>query len=268
MKRALLVTSFVWLGAAPAWAIMTPSVAALGWTKDGTAFVWALSFEDPESWTVVPAAGGKPVVLTKQADFDAFVAKHAMAEEPTSRPTSPDGKARVTVTGGKVEDGELRLAGKKGRVTLERGNDKGPAETYEAPGSVSVHWSPDGRRVALFYQEREVCAPTGTGDYSCNDPRREVVLLPVAGPRVQLLGKGLEPGVFERTARALETAGFAVTGEDTAQVARDFSVVYAPKALAGAARVLADAVPGGATVEVLSWKTRFDVVVALGASAK
>ncbi len=268
LERALLVASLSLLVAAPAHAIMTPTATALGWTRDGSAFVWTLGFDAPETWTVVPAYGGKPVVLSKQADFDAFAAEHPIAEEGSSGPVAPKGKAKVTVSGGSVDGDELQLPDKKAKITLERGKDRALTEEPGAPGSVSIHWSPDGRRVALFFQEREACAPTGTGDYTCNDPRREVVVLPLAGPRVQLLGKGLPPDVLDRVARALDGAGFAVTGEDTAQVARDETVVYASRALAGTGRAIAAAVPGGATVDVLSWKTRFDVVVALGASAR
>jgi hypothetical protein len=267
-RRPVLVIFLLVLGASPARAIMTPTSSVLGWTKDSTALVWTLGFDSPETWTVASAYGAKPLVLSRREDYDAFVAKHPLAEDGASGPTAPGGKTRVTVDGGSIEDDVVRIAARSGKVTLERAKDRALGEVFDQPGLVSVFWSPDGRRVALFYEERESCKPTGTGDFACNDPRREVLMLPVAGPRVQLLGKSLAPEVFDGVARALDGAGFAVTGQDMAQVARDKTVVYAPKALADAARAIAAAVPGGATVDVLSWKTRFDVVVALGASAK
>ena len=89
------------------------------------------------------------------------------------------------------------------------------------------------------------------------------VITPAAGPRIQLVGKDVAPEAFDRCFAALEKAGFAPTGQGPADTARPRAVVYAAKGFEADAKRIAAAVPGGASVEALSWKCKFDVVVAL-----
>jgi hypothetical protein len=96
----------------------------------------------------------------------------------------------------------------------------------------------------------------------------KAIIAPTTGPRIAVLGKGLQAATFGRVADALEKAGFAPTGEGPAEEARASSVVYAAKGQEAAAKKITGIIPGGATIGELSWKTPFDVVVALGASAE
>ncbi len=82
------------------------------------------------------------------------------------------------------------------------------------------------------------------------------------------LTQGPKVAAFEKAFAALEKAGFAPTHQRAAQDARNRSVVYAAKGNEMDAARIAAALPGGATVEPLTWTAQFDVVVALGHSAQ
>lgn len=131
-----------------------------------------------------------------------------------------------------------------------------------APPCKDACRSPDGKRVAHRNELRRCDEFNGCAESVV--PRFE----PARGPRIQLKSMGLAPGTEAKAAAALDTAGFAVTSWEAAQAKRATSVVYAGKGQEALAKKLAEALPGGATVEPLTWKAKVDVVVALGSSAQ
>jgi hypothetical protein len=248
----------------PAEAIMQPTCNAVGWTQDGSTFLYACGMDEPTEWTLVPARGGKSKVVSKE-EYAAFAASHPLADALTESKDVKlafDGQGRLDAEHAALEiDGKVAVRWQRGGAALK-------SETFDTKGSVSWSFSPDGKRVALFFVQTPDCKPSGTGDFVCTNDGVEARIDRIVGPRVQLLAKGLSSEALEKTAEALEKAGFAPTSRDEARAAREKSVVYAAKGLEADARRIAAAVPGGATVEALSWKTKFEVVVALGASAK
>jgi hypothetical protein len=88
-----------------------------------------------------------------------------------------------------------------------------------------------------------------------------------AGPLVDVLAAPRLQAAVEPTLKALAAAGFGATAKAPAQKERPKSVVYTWGGARAAAEKIAALVPGGATVEPLTWVTPSDIVVALGASA-
>jgi hypothetical protein len=133
------------------------------------------------------------------------------------------------------------------------------AGSYQ-PGRVEVFWSPDGRRAAFV---------TNWGWVMPENPGHgEVLFVPAAGPRLELLTDSKFSDAAARAAmRALDSAGVVVLRRGKAKSARESSVVYASKGAEDFAAKVAAAVPGGASVEPLTWKAEAEVVLALGASA-
>ena len=88
------------------------------------------------------------------------------------------------------------------------------------------------------------------------------------GPRVHLLAdKSMLAKAGPAVASAIEKAGFAPLYMGLSKKARDASVVYSAAGSEEAAARIAAAIPGGATVDKLSWETQADVVVAIGKTA-
>jgi hypothetical protein len=88
------------------------------------------------------------------------------------------------------------------------------------------------------------------------------------GPRTQILAAAdilakVTPGVT----KAAEGAGLTVVFTGKAKQPRDSTIVYAAEGFEEVASRAAAAMPGGATVEALSWEVAADVVVAVGKSA-
>lgn len=261
------------LVAAPAWAVLTPSASALGWTADGAWFVYTVGFDAPDSWFLVSARSGEATELKDPKEFERWAATHPLAADAPAGPRSPDGKVELVLEaggGGWVED-LWRPPAKAPRAVsckIKRG-----AETLNCQGfaprpgaDLTPYWSPDGRRLALL-STYQACAPSGNGDFTCDQDFR-VHLDRTSGPSIQLVAKELPQASVDKAVAALEQAAFAPTGQSAAQAAREKSVVYVARGQAALGKKIAAAIPGGATVDTLSWKSAFDVVVALGASAR
>jgi hypothetical protein len=274
LRGALLLGA---LASTPAWAIDTPSSTVLGFTAAGDFFVYTVGFDEqpPDEWYVVSVRTGKQTAFSKKEEYAAWVAKHPMPGEDAAAPASgrksPDGKTEVVLQakGGKWTESDWSTDDEKAPSC----SMKTPAGTlpcvsfsYRTGAGVSPYWAPSSARVVWFSSYRS-CAPTGTGDYTCDQDWNARVDR-TAGPSVQMLAKDLPDSVLEKVSAAVEKAGFVTTNADTAKAAREKSVVYASKTAMDAAKKIATAVPGGATVEALSWKTPYDVVIAVGASAK
>jgi hypothetical protein len=269
----------------------------LGWTADSAYFVYQhddeyLETEDGNGLVlreafVVSAREGSAVQYKGDA-LKTWLGQHPLAKNQATRSLSPDRVSLAIVEGkdrerdqGELKEGaplrELEVfPGKTVRCLLHHGTESYESARFvvkrltpEAPRvsnvSVSVSWSPDGRRIAWFFDVDQV-EPSG-GDFMTGHAGKAVIA-PTTGPRIEVLGKGVQAATFARFADALEKTGFAPTGEGPAEEARATSVVYAAKGQEAQAKKIAGLIPGGATIGELNWKSPFDVVVALGASAE
>ncbi len=193
----------------------------------------------------------------QQAGAGAWLKKHPpVAASPARR--SPDGKATADVevqlleaddrgswTNGEwaIETGlrDLLRVTRDGVTSLSAVGDSKDVRTY---------WSPDGRRIVWRL---------GWGDF---------VVGPAGGPRIQIAANRKSfASVVAHVREALEAGGFAPTIAAPARQERPASVVYFAEGFEDAAKRVAGLVPGGATIEKLTWKPRADLVVAAGESA-
>jgi hypothetical protein len=192
----------------------------------------------------------------------------ALGRELKSSRTSPDGKAKATIKV-QVQTGDGAWAGgvftPPGKLTtqllVERDGKLSPSTSWDGVRSADVFWSPDGRYVLWI---------VGTTDWMGMDGSSRVTLLVGGGggPRTQILAAAdvlekVTPGVT----KAAEASGLTVVFTGKAKKARDTTVVYAAKGFEEVAAKAAAAMPGGATVEPLSWEAGADVVIAAGRSA-
>jgi hypothetical protein len=218
--------------------------------------------------------------LPDAAAFEAWKKAHALVRSP-ARQGPRGGRAEVSV---KVQDDQTAAGTPKWKrntiswsvdgpvkVTLAAARDKDRGQEtieqtmeamYAPTWSGTPFWDPTGRRV-LFLLEEEVTetmrGPAGG--------KVELYVVPCA-PRVEVLAPAGLEGATGRVADAVEKAGFAVVATGAARQPRQATVVYAPEAHAESAARIAAAVPGGATVEKLTWRPKADVVVAIGDSAR
>jgi hypothetical protein len=136
------------------------------------------------------------------------------------------------------------------------------AAMYMPDWTATPYWEPTGHRVLFLLEEGTVKTMRGP-----DGGHIEYVVVP-CGPRVEVVASaGLEQAAV-KVADAVEKAGFTAVSIGPAQAARPATVVYADAAHTELATKLAASIPGGATVDKLTWKPKADVVVAVGASAK
>lgn len=136
------------------------------------------------------------------------------------------------------------------------------AAMYEPDWTATPYWDPTGHRVLFLLQE--AVAKTMRGP---DGGHIQYVVVP-CGPRVEVVASsGLDQAAV-KVADAVEKAGFTAISIGPAQAARPATVIYADAAHTELATRLAAAIPGGATVDKLTWKPKADLVVAVGASAK
>lgn len=141
------------------------------------------------------------------------------------------------------------------------GRSWAPGECTMMPtGELTAYWSPDGQRIAFV----------GT-KYGCMGFHESEVFVETVGeptgPSVQLLADKNVPGERVLAAQAaLEKAGVARIAVGPTKDPRTRTVVYFRKGNEEAAAAVANAVPGGAAVEPLTWRSPFDLVVALAAN--
>ncbi|MFT3838702.1 MAG: LytR C-terminal domain-containing protein [Myxococcaceae bacterium] len=125
--------------------------------------------------------------------------------------------------------------------------------------AVSVAWSPDGKHTIWVVHRR--------GRSIRDEPSDELVIGTDGSPAVAVLAPRAKMGPAKDVAEKLAKAGFEVGSLAPMMKPRDKSVVFGAKNQLELAKKVAAAVPGGATVEALTWHTPFDVVVALGPDA-
>lgn len=223
---------------------------------------------------------GRGSALPNKQAFEAWLKQHPL--KPGSGPSSPDGKRKASIRIEVVEEGDypqevtkedgayklsvlssgqvIRLVVDDRSVRTLRQQGVG---MFDAQGSVRAYWSPDQKRVAWIVQRDDLQWMRGPipGDAS-------VVVTDAVGLRVSVVAPEVAlDQVKAKVVPALKEAGFAPTNVAAALKARAQTVVYARKRRREDAKRIAEVVPGGATVEDLTWKTDMDIVVAVGDSA-
>ncbi|HZS37419.1 MAG TPA: LytR C-terminal domain-containing protein [Polyangia bacterium] len=225
--------------------------------------------------------------MPNKAAFEAWQKEHPLSC--STALTSPDGKARadVLLKGKDVKgkwkknefvfgfEGDDLAEEKRAAFTLAvvRDGKTIPSASWSASspmaaqgaglnGSIEVCWAPNGRRI-MWSAIRKPGMMRDTGDHV-------LIIGSTGGPRIQLVA---DKSVLEQAAAAvgaaLDAAGFTPTSAKASneKVARAATVVYAAAGFEDAAKQVAAAVPGGATVAALDWKAPFDVIVGIGQSA-
>lgn len=127
--------------------------------------------------------------------------------------------------------------------------------------AVAGYWSADWRHVALSVERRELDTMWGT-----ELPSLEVVLAPAAPLIGMLAPASVEGAVLDRVEAAVRDLG--PVQRAPAKAERAVSVIYAATGYEADARAIASRIPGGATVEPMSWPAPQHVIVAVGASAR
>jgi hypothetical protein len=234
-----------------------------GWSQDGLYFVWTLY----DGGEVLEARTGR---ITEVADLESWKKKHPMAKSAASR-LGPDGKSkadvkilRSTASGSTGWTKNSWSPDAHQVVELRVSRDGKSALSLNWPSaafSAEPYWSPDGLRIAWLVVISDRVEMDGTRHY-------QLGLGAGTGPRMHLVAdKGILAEAGPKVAGALEKAGFGALFIGSAKKARDASVVYAAAGFEDTAAKIAAAIPGGATVDKLSWPTEADVVVGIGRSA-
>ncbi len=243
-----------------------------GWTADSRHFVWEIYFSGAAGWTegriydartgtITEAPGDENCGSEAESDTDRFYCRTIKQVKGAFSETSPDGKARAEIvpilTGGAGEwqgDGIwYRHASIRIELRVVRdGVSRVSAAVEGSVAKVRPYWSPDGSMVAWSVER-----PDGA---------LEVVFGTAGIVNVDVVGEKLVLAKAQPALDAIVAAGFKPTGIRPALKARDVSVVYYAADLKDAAERIAKALPGGATVEKIDWKTPAEVVVALGRS--
>lgn len=186
---------------------------------------------------------------------------------PRSR-TAPDGKAKAEVkliapaSAGTWKDEIFLPGGLSGaELRVERGGSSVLSRMWKGGmNSADTFWSPDGRYLAWAISASAWRGMDGSFPV-------DFTVGAGGGVRAQLLAA---PAVLTqaqgRLLDAMEKAGLTPVFVGPAQKAREKTVIYAAKGFEAVAATLAKALPGGATVEALTWQAGVDVVVAAGKS--
>lgn len=130
--------------------------------------------------------------------------------------------------------------------------------------SLNVHhaWSPDCRQVGWILGGYE---PRGSaiGPYR----PRSSVLVGKVGPSIHVMAHPNARDAVDPLVRAASQAGFSPHIGPAALQDRDKTVIYTAAASRADAERLSKVIPGGASIEALTWSTPADIVVAAGRSA-
>jgi hypothetical protein len=271
--RTLVAAASLLLLCAPAWAQIDDTLLAPGWTADGAYFTFGNYSAGAADLSVVDAQTGIADTLAgcwdeNQKLCDDLLKGRAKAFPPSR--TSPDGKAKAEVVNvlkkgaGHWDGGHwVRDASFVSELRVVRdGVSKVSASSNGSAEKITPYWSPDGRRIAWLVDNGS--HPCGMA--SCTDI--SAIIGSTGGANVQILAENkILSKVARPAAAAVAKAGLTPAFVGKALKARDRSVVYFGDGFKEHADKIAAALPGGATVEKLSWKTPADLVVAVGSSA-
>ncbi len=237
--------------------------------------------------TGTPTAAEKKrfAALGKRADFEAWQRAHPTAC--AGGRASADGKAQadIQISGKGIagrwkgdrfqfgwderdEEAEigarasLSLSVKRDGKTTASADWAGDGGAGSLSGEVTPCWSPDARRVAWIVHRRSGMM---------RDPGDTSILVgPAGGPRIQLVAdKSVLAEAATRVGAALDRAGFATVAckASNEKTPRAATVIYAAPTHEAIAKVMAAAVPGGATVAKIDWRASYDLIVGIGATA-
>jgi hypothetical protein len=246
------------------------NVGPLGWTTDGRYFVWGQSNVTAEGgpYIALDTKTGTTVSLGEESAFEDWTNSHPLADLARHR-ASPDGKATANVkllggngTGAWKDATWSPASASATELRVERDGQSWVSVSWSGTVKyVQPCWSPTGRQVAWLvtttdWEEMGVGLPW------------HVIIGPGGYPRVHVVAeKALLDKVAPAVRDALDAKGLFTTYVGKAKKARDASVVYAAKGQEALAQKAAALIPGGATVDKLTWSVDADLVVALGKSA-
>ncbi|MBN2801250.1 MAG: hypothetical protein JXX28_19070 [Deltaproteobacteria bacterium] len=134
------------------------------------------------------------------------------------------------------------------------------AWSMSATATARPSFSHDGRRVAVLFQTDGAVTMRGAIHGNLD------VMLFDAAPLTSILAPQSLPASATQAAKAA-LAGMGALQTGPAKAARERSVVYYAEGFKPQAEAMAAKVPGGATVEAISWEAPQHVVVALGTSS-
>lgn len=192
-------------------------------------------------WEMLVQEGGDFLPATCKAD--SCVAYGSMDSD------APEARAQVALTPG------------QGRWPLLTWTVASSMWTSSLDTQVHATWSPDGHDLAVFREVETVMMMRGLvfGTLSVDVYDAWPLIGVLTPPK---LGKV----VSDKVVKAIEGAGAVQTAEAKAE--RSTTIVYAKAGFEAEAAAIAAKVPGGATVEPMTWEGPQHLVVAVGASAK
>lgn len=233
-------------------------------------------------YKALTAAGKKTGTLKKKyasagnaAAFDAWKKTNPLTLRPDRK--GKTGTANVTV---KLDEGapavwkgnsisylveneaKVSLSVACGKVTNSEPIEQTMMATYQPTWKATPYWDPAGRHVAFLLEEATVKTMRGP-----DGGRTSLVLVP-CGTRISVVGPADAKAIKDKVADLLEKGGYNVSDIGPAKAKRAATVVYANATHSAEAEKIARSIPGGATVEKLTWKPKVDIVVAVGDSAK
>lgn len=257
----------------------------LGWSADSRYFAFTGEQVSDDAATkvvaVIDAREDSLQTLTRSA-FDAWRASHPLVEPDSDarcgsatlfargEDLSGFSSGQTTLSGGVFDfqatmgDDKIATLGVTWREQTWVHAELSPEVLYWGHARLKVRptWSPDCRFVAWLLVSHEPGGP-GVGPWSPGQP----VLVRPAGPTVHIMAHRSAPQTIDPIYEGLREAGFAPHVGPRALKDRDETVIYTSGAVGGLAEELAAAIPGGATIEPLTWYTPADVIVAAGLSA-
>jgi hypothetical protein len=247
-----------------------------GVTKDGRYLVWTGQddYESPgatvvqDLWTGARTVFGQELGEDGPKDSDKlqkWKAAHPLVEVRAGR-TSPDKQAvadvvSVEVTGSGGWNGDTWSSGSSSgwNLVVKRGGTQQVAAKCDPASAVEVYWTPDGKRTIWVVGHR---------GRAMRDPGYDDLIIGTDGnPGVAVAVDKAKLRDAEKLSAPFAKAGFTVLSLTPAVKAREKSVVFAAAGHEADAKKLAAAVPGGADVQKLDWKSQVDLVVALGPEA-
>jgi hypothetical protein len=143
------------------------------------------------------------------------------------------------------------------------------AELLDTFGTISVAWSPNCRFVAWFVPSGSYLPPYNfiTDRFNFSAGGSTPYYVKPVGPAIDVMAHASQATLATPVLQAIDKAGFPVHLSAPAQQTRTKTQIYAWGTFTEIAKKIAAAIPGGASVEPLTWHTPADIVVAVGASA-
>ncbi|MBT3219073.1 MAG: LytR C-terminal domain-containing protein [Proteobacteria bacterium] len=127
---------------------------------------------------------------------------------------------------------------------------------------VNFTWSPTCKHVAWLIENYTSYDKYAVGVFEPN-----ALIVKPAGPVIHVMAHKSAEDTVEPVVNALSKAGYAPHVGPNALKDRTETVIYSWAFAKDAAEAMAKHIPGGATVEPITWSTPADIVVATGTSA-